>query len=153
MKPVARPIAGEVALKSDIPKVATAKPMAEMTGGKPGADPMTFDGYGHSHPRITETLDGTLSAGGTATIVFDKAYDKMPTVDFIEIGTGTNISWSVVWTLNASKQYVGCTVYGRRTRKLPAVISLLSALTNYDPSEVAPGASFVGFLLPSSKTA
>ncbi len=109
-------------------------PLSEATGGSAGASPQMFSMGDHRHPRLTSVTKSTLDGSGLATVTFTRSFANEPGVVLTPIapgGTQPVMMQVQSWTMNAGL-YVGCVVKGYRSRPLPSVIALLSALLNYD---------------------
>lgn len=94
------------------------------------------------------SADGCITdASGNATVSFtaNGVFSRKPAVLFTAMDNTSTmpISFKITaWSQDGLGNYTGCTVQARRARTLPSVIALLSALINYDPTEVAPSIEF-----------
>jgi len=160
------------AAQAAVPPFSNVQPKAE--GGAPALGAVQMSPFAdHVHPRLTATARGTLDANGDATVVFTQVFDAEPAVTVISVGAKA-AGWAVPDfdvspVTNAQGKFTGCTVYGRRARRLPtqplsasplgvlavltSVISgvnaIAASITGYDATEPAAGA---GFYLIAVKT-
>lgn len=121
------------------PPFSPATPATETSGGQVGAA-IAVPHADHAHPRLTATASGVLDANGEAVITFTRTFSQKPAVSIVlvEDGAAQPVIFRVeAWTI-VGGVYTGCTIKGQRTRTLPAVILLLTALVGYD---IAAGAS------------
>lgn len=120
----------------------------------------------HQHPRLTATAKGTLDSTGNASVTFTQIFDNEPAVTVISVGAKA-AGWAVpdfdvTPVTNGQGKFVGCTVYGRRARRLPAqplsasplgvlavltsvisgVNAIAASITGYDATEDAANAGF-----------
>lgn len=120
-----------LAAKSDLPQMATTKPLAETVGGAAGGQTNFFTGPAHTHPRITRAVivqslaDGTFS--GNWQTPFPDDTPLVPVFSVIHPTGSTQIMMAVPVAINKT----GFTGIIKQTQTLPAVLSLLSALVNY----------------------
>lgn len=105
-----------------MPKPAVVTPSAESPGGSAGTDAMQFAQMGHSHPRLTSTTYATLSATGTATVMFTRSFTNKPGFSITEIdSTGAQPLVCVVQSfVMENGVYTGCVIKGYRSQALPA---------------------------------
>lgn len=130
-----------------------ATPMAETRLGTPGAAPKAVR-EGHEHPRLTSaTTDHVLDANGEATITFTRSFAVKPAVTYMldeAADLGAVLIKVKTWTI-VGGQYTGCVVKGYRARTLPATLTLLTALINFDVfAGVTTGAVFTFIALQKS---
>ncbi|SFH04333.1 hypothetical protein [Methylobacterium gossipiicola] len=153
------------ALQSRIPSFATVMPKAEAGASNLGTVPQ-IPYADHQHPRLTATAKGTLDGTGNATVVFTQVFDAEPAVTVISVGA-KSAGWAVpdfdvTFVTSAQGKFTGCTVYGRRARRLPpqplaasplalttlltgvitGVNAIAASITGYDATEDAAGAGF-----------
>lgn len=144
MTPALAAMVASALLASDDPKSEGTAP-APGTGEKAARDD-------HVHQRLTITRNGDLDANGSAVIDFAPVvYDLEPGFFAVSIGAAALVGFDVLWAKNAGGKYIGATITGRRSRKLPAVIGLLTALLNYDTSEPAANVRFNATIIKSSQ--
>lgn len=144
MTPALATMVAGALLTSSAPKSEATAP-AVGTGEKASRDD-------HVHPRLTITRNGVLDGNGSAPIDFAPVvYDLEPGFFAVSIGAGALVAFDVTWVQDGAGKYTGATITARRSRKLPAVISLLSALVNYDTSEPAAGVRFNATIIKSSQ--
>jgi hypothetical protein len=159
--------------------LAAIPPFAGMTPKPEGlvASPGTADMLArpdHVHPRLTSASMGKLDANGDATITYTQVFDAEPAVTVISKGAKA-AGWAVpdfdvTPVKDASGKFVGCTVYGRRARRLPAqplsgsplgllaalgtvitgVNAIAASITGYDATEPAANAEFYIIAVKSS---
>jgi len=148
-----------------VPPFATMAPRSEAGAPVVGTtDAITRPD--HQHPRLTATARGTLDANGDATVVFTQVFDAEPAVTVISVGAKA-AGWAVpdfdvTLVTNAQGKFTGCTVYGRRARRLPTqplsaspigvlavlttvisgVNAIAASITGYDATEPAANAGF-----------
>lgn len=142
------------------PALATMVAGAILSGASPKSEATTpATGTGdkasrddHVHPRLTITRNGDLDANGSAVLDFAPvAYDLEPGFFAVSIGAAALVAFDVAWTKDGAGKFTGATITARRSRKLPAVISLLTALVNYDTSEPAANVKFNATIIKSSQ--
>ena len=157
-----------------VPPFATMAPRSEAGAPVVGTtDAITRPD--HQHPRLTATARGALDTNGDATVVFTQIFDSEPAVTVISVGAKA-AGWAVpdfdvAFVTNAQGKYTGCTIYGRRARRLPtqplaggplSVLALLGAvitgvnalaasITGYDATEPAALAGFSLIAVKSSQ--
>lgn len=106
-----------------VPAIATAAPKSEATQAAAGT--------------ISSRHLVTLDANGRAPVVFVRAFDVKP-VFFLEEEDDENaqpVSLKIVkgsWVVDAQGRYTGCVVKGMRAQTLPANITLLTGLVNFN---------------------
>lgn len=132
-----------------MPKPATTKPAAEITGGSVGTDPSKFSQDGHSHPRLTSTTLVTLGNDGTATVTFTRSFTNKPGVVMTEIDASTSqpLIMVVQSFVMSAGQYTACVVKGYRSQPLPSQsqLSVASLLSGVVTSLNALASSLTGF--------
>lgn len=144
MTPALAAMVAGALLATDDPKSEGTAPAAG-TGEKASRDD-------HVHQRLTITRNGTLDGAGSAVLDFaPMVYDMEPGFFAVSIGAGALVGFDVAWVQNAQGKFTGATITARRSRKLPAVIGLLSVLVNYDTSEPAAGVKFNATIIKSSQ--
>jgi hypothetical protein len=105
---------------------------APSKGNSPYATP--FD---HTHPRITQGMNGTLGAAGEATVMFPKAFARkpLPFFSYTETADSGVVIIKVKQWLGAdgnawvSGDYAGAVIKGYRSRKLPSQTPVTGLLT------------------------
>lgn len=88
----------------------------------------------HVHPRLTSATIATLDASGKATVTFTRSFAVEPCPILAAIATGASQPTTVEvesW-VKTGALWTGAVVKGYRAQRLPAVLTLLSALVNYD---------------------
>lgn len=153
------------AARAVVPAFASMNPKPEAGTPSAGTTDM-ITRPDHVHPRLTATAKGTLDSTGNATVVFTQIFDAEPAVTVISVGA-KSAGWAVpdfdvTPVTNAQGKFTGCTVYGRRARRLPAqplaasplaltvlltnvisgVNAIAASITGYDATEDAAGAGF-----------
>lgn len=86
----------------------------------------------------------TLDGNGEKQLDFTCIFPRQPALAWAALDAGTAIIGFRVkaWQQDGQGNYTGCTVMARRSRNLPGVLVLLSALLNYDVTEPAAGENF-----------
>lgn len=159
------PSAAELQALVQVPAFTSMMPRPEAGAPALGSVPQ-IPYADHQHPRLTATAKGTLDATGNATVTFTQVFDNEPAVTVISVGAKA-AGWAVpdfdvAPVTNAQGKFTGCTVYGRRARRLPtqplaggpiSVLALLgvvitgvnalaASITGYDATEDAANAGF-----------
>lgn len=156
-----------------VPPYATMAPKPEA--GAPAAGAATgITRPDHVHPRLTSATTGKLDANGDAAVTFTQVFDAEPAVTIISKGAKA-AGWAipdfdVQPVKDAAGKFIGCTVYGRRARRLPTqplaagplnvlaalgsvitgVNAIASSITGYDATEPAANAEFYCIAVKSS---
>lgn len=133
------------ALLADVAPKSEGSAPAVGTGGKASRDD-------HVHQRLTITRNGNLDGNGSAVLDFAPVvYDLEPGFFAVSIGAGALVGFDGAWVQDGQGKFTGATITARRSRKLPAVIALLTTLVNYDTSEPAAGVRFNATIIKSSQ--
>lgn len=163
----------QAAAREIVPPFSNVTPKAEGGAAALGATQM-IPYADHVHPRLTSATTGKLDANGDATVTYTQVFDAEPAVTIISKGAKA-AGWAipdfdVQPVTNAGGKFIGCTVYGRRARKLPAqplaaspisvlaaltaviagVNAMASSITGYDATEPAANAEFYCIAVKSS---
>jgi hypothetical protein len=87
----------------------------------------------HAHQRLTSSTRVTLDASGLATVTYTRTFSAPPVLSCLAINpTGRPVTVEQVSDIKTGALWTGAQIHGYRTQNLPAVITLLSGLINYD---------------------
>jgi hypothetical protein len=107
-------------------------PTSEAVAGAVGNSVMAARAD-HAHARLTSSTRVTLDASGLATVTYTRTFTAPPVLSCLAINpTGRPVTVEQVSDLKTGALWTGCTIHGYRAQNLPAVITLLSGLINYD---------------------
>lgn len=141
------------AVANAIPAPANAAPVAEAVSAAAGSADSRFAMQDHAHPRLSSATIATLDASGAATVTFSRSFSAEPCAVLTAIGTGAAQPTSVEVTswIKTGANWTGAVIKGYRAQRLPAVLTLLSALLNYDIFGASASGTRVScvFLMPS----
>lgn len=120
-------------IPNPMPVPGDATPKSEATTGKPGAV-SPYARADHEHPRLTSAGSVVLDANGDATVTFTRTFSAPPNMHYSyeEASNGQPIIIKRMGWVMTGGLYTGVTIHGYRLQRLPAVLTLLSALVNYD---------------------
>lgn len=108
-------------------------PVAEAVSPTPGAAGAASR-TDHTHPRLTSTTVQTLGAGGNVTVNFTRTFATMPGVvcTAYKVTDNLPVSFEVASWIMSNGAYAGCVIHGDKSRTLPAVLTLLTALISFN---------------------
>jgi hypothetical protein len=110
----------------------------------------------HRHQRITSAVAGVLGAGNEATVTFAFPFTSEPHCEFTyrELADNPPIEFKVKsWVTDANGAVTGCVVKAYRGQLLPATLTLLTALVNFNVfGGSAVGIPFTCFTIPLNAT-
>lgn len=113
--------------------LSTMPPIVEANAPETGVGGMAARND-HRHERLTSTATGTLNGSAEATITFTRSFATKPSVVICYVESADNqpiICKVKSWTMSGS-DYVGCVIKGYRLQQLPAVLTLLTQLLNFN---------------------
>lgn len=120
-------------IQNPMPVPSDSNPNPEAPAGAPGAVSPYARGD-HTHPRLTSAASVVLDSSGDATVTFTRTFSAPPNMHYSyeEAANGQPIIIKrVAWVMTGGL-YTGVQIHGYRLQRLPAVLTLLSGLINYD---------------------
>lgn len=133
--PVSGFVSGVVAMSPSFITLAPSNqiPLSEATTATGGALTMA-SAADHQHPRLSSSSRATLDGSGLATVTYTRSFSAKPAITLTAINpSGRPVLLEVQSDVtDGGGNYIGCVVHGYRNQNLPAVLTLLSALINFD---------------------